>query len=60
MQTAKDIVKMTKKNNEIKTDYFFIEGYKFSITFIPNGDKKNYQVMNEHTHKVYQKGKVDE
>lgn len=51
---------MTKKNNEIKTDYFFIEGYKFSITFIPNGDKKNYQVMNEHTHKVYQKGKVDE
>ena len=52
---------MTKKDKtpKIQTDYFKIDGYDYSITFIPNDSKKNYQIMNEHTYKIHKKGEVE-
>lgn len=52
-------MKKEKKEQEIKTDYFHVDGYKHSITFFPDNEETKYQIMNEHTYKVLTKGKIE-
>ena len=52
-------MKKEKKEQEIKTDYFHVDGYKHSITFFPDNEETKYQIMNEHTYRVLAKGKIE-
>lgn len=55
---------MTKQDEKkIQTNYFTIikEGYRYrhSISFIPTQDGINYQIIDETTTRVVDKGKVE-
>jgi len=54
-----DTVPMNEKEKtEIKTERFMIEGYPYSITYIPDGDKIKIQIMNEDSYRIHYKGEV--
>jgi len=47
-----------KQKTEIKTERFMIEGYPYSITYIPDGDKIKIQIMNEDSYRIHYKGEI--
>lgn len=52
------LMKKEEVKAEIKTERFMIEGYPYSITYIPDGDKVKIQIMNEDSYRVHYKGEV--
>jgi len=52
------MTKKKEKSQEIKIDYFHVDGYKHSITFTPDNKDTKYQILNEHTTRIVAKGNV--